>query len=268
MGFQKYLESIGIRETTLNKYINAFQNIPKEIFDSAEEINLFLSRRARQFNDARLYYAVIKHYLRYKRKFEWLSLIKYPQLTKKKRTPNYYDLETIFRILENIQEENYRIAGYVQLFGGMRAFEVMQIRREDIKLFKNYAIVVVKSAKRNPYEVYLYGKGFEKLRQYLNKHDFDAKDLVFCKNTNSKDLETKIRTNVRYYQEAIRKASEVVGLKLTSHDLKRNLAKFLQKQGLSLEEIKEALHHANISTTLIYVGKISTENIKKVLENV
>jgi len=267
MKFEEYLETLPIRESTLRKYQNLFKNIPEKVLNSIDEINRFLAERSRKFNDSRLYYAVIKHYLTYKEKYDLIRKMRYPKNQRQIRIPNYYDLGTIFRILDNMEKENYRVAGYVQFFGGMRASEVMRIKRKDVKLFKDYAIVIVRTAKREPYEVKIVGKGFEVLKSYLKKQNFNSEALIFCSETRSASEEHKISTNIRYYQKELKKAGYSLGYEITPHDLKRNLAKYLQEKGVSVEEIKEALHHKNIETTLIYIGKVSTKRVEKALKN-
>ena len=267
--FEEYLRSLSLKESSIKKYLVVFRNIPSFIFDSIEKINRFIADRSREYNDAVLYFAVIRHYLRMKGKHDWVRAIRYPRIKRIKRSPTYLNLETIYKILENIPDENYKIAGYVQLFGGMRSFEVMQIRRKDINVLDEEAIITIRTAKRDPYEAIIIGTGFRKLKEYLEKHDFRDNDLIFCKKTNSLDEEHLIQTNIRYYQEAIKTSARDLGYTFRSHDLKRNLARFLRyEKGLEIEEVKEALHHSQIDTTLRYVGKVNKERIVSALKYV
>ena len=62
----------------------------------------------------------------------------------------------------------------------------------------------------------------------------------------------------------VKKAGEMVGIKLRPHDLRRYAATYASRSGTPLEIVsKIILRHANLSTTQLYLGKISdTEAIK------
>lgn len=265
--FEDYLKSIGIKESSMKKYLGTIQQIPSDIMSDANKINFFLSERNREYNDATMYYAVIRHYLRMINRYDILRKIKYPRIKRLKRVPTYLEISEVYKILDNIAQENYKVAGYVQLFGGMRSFEVMSIKRKDISMLNDMFIIVVRSAKRDPYESVIVGKGYEVLINYLNRHEFHDDQLVFAKKTNSRDIETMIRTNTRYYQQAIRDSAKELGYIFRSHDLKRNLARYLRyEKNLAIEEVKEALHHSKIETTMRYVGKVNRDRIISALK--
>ena len=267
--FQEYLQSLAIKDSSINKYLGVFRNIPKNILNDAEKINRFIANRNRKYNDSILYYSVIKHYLRFKRNIDVLPLIKYPRIQRKIRTPHYYDISIIFKIIERIPIYNYKIAAYVQFFGGMRAYEVMQVRKDDINILDDETMILVKSAKRKPYTVSIVGIGFEKLKEYIENKPFRPNDLIFCKDTRSRDDITKIRTNIRYYQQIVKDTAMNLGYNLTTHDLKRNLARFLRKdRNLTIEEIKEALHHSSVNTTMGYIGEIRTDRVYNRLKSI
>ena len=56
----------------------------------------------------------------------------------------------------------------------------------------------------------------------------------------------------------VKKAGNLVGIRLRPHDLQRHAATFASRSGVPLEIIsKVILRHANLSTTQIYLGKVS-----------
>ncbi len=63
------------------------------------------------------------------------------------------------------------------------------------------------------------------------------------------------------YQTAgtvVKKAGLLVGTNLRPHDLRRHAATFASRSGVPLEIVsKIILRHSNLSTTQIYLGKIS-----------
>ena len=62
----------------------------------------------------------------------------------------------------------------------------------------------------------------------------------------------------------VKKAGEMIGLHLRPHDLRRHSATYASRSGVPIEIVsKVILRHANLSTTQLYLGKISdTEAIR------
>jgi integrase len=54
--------------------------------------------------------------------------------------------------------------------------------------------------------------------------------------------------------KAVSRYAEVLGYDLSPHDLRRTLAKLLRSAGAPLEQIQYTLGHADIKTTMIYLG--------------
>ena len=65
-----------------------------------------------------------------------------------------------------------------------------------------------------------------------------------------------------------KKAGQVVGIRLRPHDLRRHAATFASRSNVPLEIIsKVILRHANLSTTQIYLGKVSDTEAIRWIEN-
>ena len=64
------------------------------------------------------------------------------------------------------------------------------------------------------------------------------------------------------------KAGNMVGINLRPHDLRRYAATFASRAGVPIEIIgKIILRHANLSTTQLYLGKISDTEAMRWIEN-
>jgi integrase/recombinase XerD len=64
------------------------------------------------------------------------------------------------------------------------------------------------------------------------------------------------------------KAGNMVGIYLRPHDLRRYAATFASRAGVPIEIIsKIILRHANLSTTQLYLGKISDTEAMRWIEN-
>jgi len=66
----------------------------------------------------------------------------------------------------------------------------------------------------------------------------------------------------------IKKAGEMVGIRLRSHDLRRHAATYASRAGVPIEIVsKIILRHANLSTTQMYLGKVSDRKATRWIEN-
>jgi len=66
----------------------------------------------------------------------------------------------------------------------------------------------------------------------------------------------------------VRKAGKLAGIHLRPHDLRRHAATFASRSSVPLEIIsKVILRHRNLSTTQIYLGKVSDNEAMRWIEN-
>ena len=64
----------------------------------------------------------------------------------------------------------------------------------------------------------------------------------------------------------VKKAGELVGIRLRPHDLRRHAATFASRSNVPLEIIS-ILRHRNLSTTQIFLGKVSDSEAIRWFEN-
>ena len=66
----------------------------------------------------------------------------------------------------------------------------------------------------------------------------------------------------------VKKAGQLVGIRLRPHDLRRHAATFASRSNVPLEIIsKVILRHSSIKTTEIYLGKVSDTEAIRWIEN-
>jgi integrase/recombinase XerD len=66
----------------------------------------------------------------------------------------------------------------------------------------------------------------------------------------------------------VKKAGEMVGVRLRPHDLRRHAATYASHAGVPIEIVsKIILRHANLSTTQMYLGKGSDSEATRWIEN-
>ena len=66
----------------------------------------------------------------------------------------------------------------------------------------------------------------------------------------------------------VKKAGEMVGVRLRPHDLRRHAATYASRAGVPIEIVsKIILRHSNLSTTQMYLGKVSDNEAMRWIEN-
>ena len=66
----------------------------------------------------------------------------------------------------------------------------------------------------------------------------------------------------------VRKAGEMVGVKLRPHDLRRHAATYASRSGTPIEIVsKVILRHSDLSTTQRYLGKVNDAEAMRWIEN-
>ena len=66
----------------------------------------------------------------------------------------------------------------------------------------------------------------------------------------------------------VKKAGEMAGVRLRPHDLRRHAATYASRAGVPIEIVsKIILRHSNLSTTQMYLGKVSDGEAMRWIEN-
>ena len=103
--------------------------------------------------------------------------------------------------------------------------------------------------------IFIPQKVAERLREYVRIHKIRSHEKIFpfC------------------YEAArsiVKKAGEIMNIHLRPHDLRRYAATYASRSGVPLEIVsKKILRHSNLSTTQMYLGKISDTEAMKWIEN-
>ena len=86
-----------------------------------------------------------------------------------------------------------------------------------------------------------------------------------------KETEPKARIFPISYPAArivVKKAGELVGIRLRPHDLRRHAATYASRAGTPIEIVsKVILRHANLATTQRYLGKVTDVEAMKWIES-
>jgi integrase len=161
--------------------------------------------------------------------------------------------ETVDEIIFRTDNVRNRLMLELMARGGMRVSEVLNLTPADI-LDRKLILNDTKSGKEQEL-IFIPQKVADRLKEYVRVQKIAPNQMIFpiCYGA---------------ARAMVKKAGQVVGVRLRPHDLRRHAATFASRSNVPLEIIsKVILRHANLSTTQRYLGKISDLEALKWIEN-
>jgi len=147
--------------------------------------------------------------------------------------------EMVFRT----QNPRNRLILELMARGCMRIGEVLKLTPSDIE-DRKATIRDPKSGKETEV-VFLPKKVADRLRKYVRENEIDPNTRIFP-------------ITYAAARIVVINAGKLVGIHLRPHDLRRHAATYASRSGTPLEIVsKILLRHANLSTTQVYLGRIS-----------
>jgi integrase len=137
--------------------------------------------------------------------------------------------------------------------GGMRVGEVLKITPRDVEDRK----IIIKDPKsgKGMEVVFIPKKVAYRLKEYIREKEITPDERIFP-------------VSYAAARVAVRKAGEMVGIEIKTHDLRRHAATYASRSGAPIEIVsKLILRHANLSTTQRYLGKISDVEAIRWIDN-
>ena len=160
--------------------------------------------------------------------------------------------ETVDEIIFRTDNVRNRLMLELMARGGMRIGEVLKLTPTDI-LDRKLILNDTKSGKEREL-IFIPQKVADRLKEYVRVQKIAPKQMIFP---------------ICYGARAmVGKAGQLVGIRLRPHDLRRHAATFASRSNVPLEIIsKVILRHRNLSTTQIYLGKVSDTEALRWIEN-
>jgi integrase len=161
--------------------------------------------------------------------------------------------ETVDEIIFRTTRIRNRLILELMARGGMRIGEVLKLRFCDIQDRK----LIIKDPKSGKEQevVFIPQKVADRLRDYVRQKCISPTDRIFPISYEAARI-------------MVLKAGRMVGIYLRPHDLRRHAATYASRSGVPIEIIsKVILRHANLSTTQLYLGKISDTEAMRWIEN-
>jgi len=161
--------------------------------------------------------------------------------------------ETVDEIIFRTTNVRNRLMLELMARGGMRVGEVLKLKASDVQDRK----LIIHDPKSGQEQeiIFIPQKVADRLKEYIRANKINPHERIFpiC------------------YEAArtiVRKAGDLVGIHMRPHDLRRYAATYASRCGVPLEIVsKVILRHSNLSTTQIYLGKVSDAEAMKWIEN-
>jgi integrase len=162
--------------------------------------------------------------------------------------------ETVDEIIFRTTKTRNRLILELMARGGMRIGEVLKLTPNDI----NHRKLLLRDPKSGKEQeiIFIPQKVADRLKEYIRSEKISIDQRIFpiC------------------YEAAravVKKSGDLVGIHLRPHDLRRHAATFASRSGVPFEIIsKVILRHAHLSTTQMYLGKISDSEAMRWIENI
>jgi len=135
----------------------------------------------------------------------------------------------------------------------MRIGEVLKLTPEDISGQK----LLIRDPKsgREQEVIFITQKIADRLRKYINSKNTAFNQRIFP-------------ISYEAARSMLKKAGKMLGVLLRPHDLRRHAATYASRAGVPLEIVsKIILRHSNLSTTQMYLGKVSDSEATRWIEN-
>jgi integrase/recombinase XerD len=164
-----------------------------------------------------------------------------------------FEKETIDEIIFRTTKPRNRLILELMARGGMRIGEVLKLTPNDISGQK----LLIRDPKsgREQEVIFITQKIADRLREYIN-----SKHIAFNRRIFPISYEAA--------RSMVKKAGEMVGVRLRPHDLRRHAATYASCSGVPIEIVsKIILRHSNLSTTQMYLGKVSDNEAMRWIEN-
>jgi len=161
--------------------------------------------------------------------------------------------ETVDEIIFRTDNVRNRLMLELMARGGMRVGEVLKLTPNDI-LDRKLVLKDTKSGKEQEL-IFIPQKVADRLKEYVRVQKIAPTQMIFpiCYGA---------------ARAMVGKAGKLVGIRLRPHDLRRHAATFASRSNVPLEIIsKIILRHRNLSTTQIYLGKVSDAEAIRWIEN-
>lgn len=279
--FQQYLRNkYDISETTLVVYMRAVTEflIENENYYDLDTYNHFLIKHAIKKRSSYYLYA-LKYYIKFKIEEKGLrntileNLIRPEIRTTVKNERKYLNETEILDVINCMKKPKNKIISLIQFLTGIRAGDVLRIKRGDIipEIYEEHLvlklIITGKGKKRNI--VYIHDETIQEIIiEFLVKNFLDEEYYFLEDKSRAKEPVSK-KNNIHHanytsYKRDLKQALYLQGydtFDFSTHDYRRCYARRVWTKYKDLNILQELLNHVNPMTTMRYLKQSGLKNI-------
>lgn len=249
--------SISLYERTLRRFLDIYPDA------RVDDINAFVSE---SFRDKRSVY--VKYAFKYFLEFQGRKK-DYPKIVQVRTKPRvkkgiYISSGEIWKIINNIRDEKYRMVAIIQHLTGARPHDVLSIGRMDLMIDRRGAWLKmgVKGDKEDVKPI-----PDNHIKQIVAF--FKVADEYPFLRGHSKDFVILVNNNYQYYYTALKEAAARAGHPaFNPHDFRRNFGNDVFRKTSNIVAVKDMLGHSRVETTMSYLDTIPKAAAKKITDSI
>lgn len=144
---------------------------------------------------------------------------------------------------------------------GLRANEIANAKIENLKLYNGELILFVKCKKRDDESEYVKISNLvlRDIKNYIGKRN---KGYIFISTSNNNNGGGVTNKTIRLIIKNILKRNGINQDWISCHTLRRTMATLSYKNGASIVDIQQVLHHLSIQTTQKYISQVTRDDNK------
>ena len=231
-----------ITSTDLNKWIIDILNRSTKTKVISDNLEIKRVKSA----TARVYIIAIVRFLR------WLGIDIKPTIPRtRKREIRALNEEEIDKIKSTLKRTKDKLLIQLLLDTGLRAKELLSLRKSDINIEKRY--IIVRNTKNGEERIVFFTEETKKLFE------------KYIKNMNNNEKLFNMSYDALY--KKLKRLGKKLGIDLRPHILRHTFATQAIRKGMPLPVVQKLLGHKDIRTTQIYTHLV-TEDLQKIYEKI
>lgn len=280
--FRKWLEeNKNLSEGSIYAYVICVGAFLKENpnLEELQDYNNFLIKVMVKKRSS-YYYSAIRHFLNFKitetavKRKIMEGLIKPPVRHDFKRERKYLDNDKIIELINFLQIEKHRIIALVQSLTGVRAGDIMKLKRGNVQT-EDYngkptlkLILIGKGNKRNV--VYIHDEVAQKLILDYVSNNIGEGNYYFLERGKMRNrpggianLDVLYRMNYQRYWLDLKRALNTAGVRrqdFSTHDFRRCFARRVWDKYKDIHKLQSLLNHNDPKVTLRYLEQSGLKN--------
>ena len=265
--FGAWLERKGLAPLTTNLYKTCIKELLADGYDiaNAASLNAFLDKHC-TLKRSLYYFAAVRAFLAYHMVGDraacraLLKALRKPQSVEPIKQRAWLSDDQVERVLSFMTSHRHRIIAILQRDLGLRAGDVLWLKREDVEFDQQDAriplriIVTAKGGRRRPLWVYD-EQSRERLAQFIENVMVDETYLFLNSSRHVSPASQHLYTYRDYYrdlQNALFNAGVEPSL-WSTHDFRRRLARKVWDKYADVAILQGVLGHVKVETTLRYL---------------